>query len=288
MELSTTGLVLAPDAAIDLQMHTTFSDGTWTPEQLLDHVAGEQFSLVAITDHDRLDTAATLQQLAKYKRMPVLTAVEISTLWKGEPTDVLCYGFTSEGNDLGGIAHDIARRQHENTLEVCDNLRSAGVIVPEGDALDALLATPSAQQPHALAAFLRQHGYGAGEPSAGKMMTEAGFAWAMTDIAAVVEAAHRSMAVCLIAHPGRGEGYVRFDDVLLDELRRSVPIDGFEVYYPAHTPEQTALYVAYADRHGLLTSAGSDSHGPEKPPIKYRADLSRKLLERLGVQILDA
>ncbi|HEX8035506.1 MAG TPA: PHP domain-containing protein, partial [Ktedonobacterales bacterium] len=67
--------------------------------------------------------------------------------------------------------------------------------------------------------------------------------------------------------------------------RRSVPIDGFEAYYPAHTGEQTATYVAYADRHGLLTSSGSDSHGPEKKPIKYRADLSRRLLERLGVQI---
>ncbi len=288
MELSTTGLVLAPDAAIDLQMHTIFSDGTWAPEQLLDHVASEQFGLVAITDHDRLDTAATLQQLAAHKRMPVLTAVEISTLWKGEPTDVLCYGFTSEDNELGGIAQDIARRQRENTLDVCENLRSKGISVPEGDKLEALLATPSAQQPHALAAFLRQHGTGAGEPSAGKMMTEAGFTWITTDIGAVVEAAHRSMAVCLIAHPGRGEGYARFDDVLLDELRRSVPIDGFEVYYPAHTSEQTALYVAYAARHGLLTSAGSDSHGPEKTPIKYRADLSRKLLERLGVQIMRA
>lgn len=285
MNTSTTGLVLAPDAAIDLQMHTTFSDGTWTLEQLLDHVASEQFGLVAITDHDRLDTAATIQRLAAEKQMHVLTAVEISASWKEEPTDVLCYGFASEYNDLRVIADDIARRQRENTLEVCDSLRKKGVVVPEEDALDALLATPSAQQPHALVAFLKRHGYGTGEQSAGKMVTDAGFAWATTDIAAVVEAAHRSMAVCLIAHPGRGDGYVRFDDMLLDELRRSVPIDGFEAYYPAHTPEQTTLYVAYARQHDLLTSSGSDSHGPEKKPIKYRADLSRNLLERLGIQI---
>ncbi|MGZ3582205.1 MAG: PHP domain-containing protein [Ktedonobacterales bacterium] len=284
MELSTAGLVLAPDAAIDLQMHTTFSDGTWTLEQLLDHVAGEQFGLVAITDHDRLDTAATIQRLAREKRVAVLPAVEISAWWKEEPVDVLCYGFASEDNELRVVADDNARRQRENTLEVCANLRGKGIVVPEGDALEALLEEPSTQQPHTLAAFLRQHGIGTGEPSAGKLMTDAGFAWATTDIAAVVEAAHRSRAVCLIAHPGR-DGYVRFDDTLLDELRRSVPIDGFEAYYPAHTDEQTAMYVAYADRHGLLTSSGSDSHGPEKKPIKYRADLSRRLLERLGIQI---
>ncbi len=56
MEASTLHLVLAPDAAIDLQLHTTFSDGTWTPEQLIDYLVREQFGLVASTDHDRKET----------------------------------------------------------------------------------------------------------------------------------------------------------------------------------------------------------------------------------------
>ena len=50
MEVSTRHLVLAPDAAIDLQLHTTYSDGTWTPEQLIDYLVHEQFGLAAITD----------------------------------------------------------------------------------------------------------------------------------------------------------------------------------------------------------------------------------------------
>jgi hypothetical protein len=149
----------------------------------------------------------------------------------------------------------------------------------------ALLEKPSAQQPHELVALLKKQGYGTGEPSAGKLITDAGFFWATNDIAAVVDATHRSGAVCLIAHPGRGEGYTRYDANLLDELRQEVPIDGFEVYYPAHTPEQIAMYQEYARQHRLLTSSGSDSHGPEKKPIKYRAELSRRLLERLGIQI---
>ncbi len=109
--------------------------------------------------------------------------------------------------------------------------------------------------------------------------------WATNDMATVVEAAYRSGAVCLIAHPGRGEGYTCYEGQLLNELRRHVPIDGFELYYPAHTPEQMAMYWEYAKTHRLLTSSGSDSHGPEKKPIKYRAELSHSLLERLGIQI---
>ena len=72
---------------------------------------------------------------------------------------------------------------------------------------------------------------------------------------------------------------------MFDELRRDVPIDGFEVYYPRHTPEQTAAYLDYAQQHNLLVSSGSDSHTPDQPPIQYRAELSRDLLARVGIRV---
>jgi predicted metal-dependent phosphoesterase TrpH len=209
----------------------------------------------------------------------------MSTSWEGKLTDVLCYGFDPEQNELQTLTQDIARRQRENTKEVCENLQKSGYTFANPHELAALLEKPSAQQPHALVALLKKQGYGLGEPSAGKLITDAGFFWATNDIAAVVDAVHRSGAVCVIAHPGRGEGYTRYDGHLLDKLLQDVPIDGFEVYYPAHTPEQIAMYREYAQKHRLLTSSGSDSHGPEKKPIKYRAELSRTLLERLGIQV---
>ncbi len=103
MEALTTHLVLAPDACIDLQLHTTYSDGTWTPEQLIDYLVSERFGLVAITDHDRVDIVASLQHLAAEKQLPVLAAVEMSTSWKGEATDLLCYGFDPEKNELNDL-----------------------------------------------------------------------------------------------------------------------------------------------------------------------------------------
>ena len=277
-------LVLEPDASIDLQMHTIYSDGIWTPEQLIDYLVSEQFSLVAITDHDRIDTAVALQQLAAEKQLPLLTAVEMSTLWRDEATDVLCYGFDPERNELQELTRDIMRRQRENTREVCGNLRKIGISFPQEE-LDALLAMPSAKQPQELFAALEKRGYENGEPSAETLMKDAGLLWATNDIADIVDAAHRSGAVCLIAHPGRGEIFLRYDVNLLDELLRQVPIDGFEVYHPDHTPEQIVMYREYAEKHHLLTSSGSDSHGPEKKPFKYPAKLSQRFLERVGVQV---
>jgi predicted metal-dependent phosphoesterase TrpH len=63
------------------------------------------------------------------------------------------------------------------------------------------------------------------------------------------------------------------------------PIDGLESDYPLHAPEQIALFREYARRSHLLTSAGSDSHGPDRPPIRYPAGRSRPLLERFGIQV---
>ena len=75
MDSSTSGLILASNASIDLQLHTVKSDGNWQPDELIDYLIKDGFALGAITDHDRLDTTAALQKLAKAKHFPLLVAV---------------------------------------------------------------------------------------------------------------------------------------------------------------------------------------------------------------------
>lgn len=282
MKLSTTNLTLSPDASVDLQLHTTYSDGIWTPEQIIDYLVREQFSLVAITDHDRVDTVAVLQQLALEKHLPILVAAEMSGSWQGGVTDVLCFGFDPAPNALSDLTRDVLQKQQENTREVCENLLRKGYTFHQHpEALSIILEKPAAQQPKELAVLLKT----TGEQSAGKIVWEAGCTFVTNDITAIVEASHRSGAVCLLAHPGRQDGFITYDTDLLDKLRQEAPIDGLEVYYPAHTPTQTTMFLEYAQQHDLLISSGSDSHSPDKPPIKYPAKLSRALLERVGIQI---
>jgi predicted metal-dependent phosphoesterase TrpH len=296
MDNTTTNLRLTADSAIDLHIHTTYSDGTWEPGQLLNYLVQEGFGLAAITDHDRVDTAVSLQQLALDINQPVLAAVEMTTLWQDEMsgydelsglpcmTDLLCFGFDPAPNALNDLAQDLLRRQRANTKEVYQNLqRNKYTFSEDPDELTSLLELPSPEQPHALAALLKKYGYGTGQPSAGRIILEAGCKFAMNDLAEVVEAAHQSGALCLIAHPGSKDGFVTYDVQMLDKLRQEIPIDGLEVYHPKHSPTRTAMYLAYAQRHQLLITSGSDSHGPQKPPIKYRAELCRDFLEQVGI-----
>jgi hypothetical protein len=215
MNLSTTGLSLAADSAIDLHLHTTYSDGRWTLEPLLDYLLREQFGLVAITDHDRADTVDALQQLTLDKHLPMLVAVEMTTTWKGEMTDLLCFGFDPNHNALRDLAHDLLRRQQENTRQVYENLQRQGYTFSP-DALSVLLAKPSSEQPHALVALLKEHGYGLGEPSAGRILWEAGVSFAASrpcigaqfDYVGCLE-----LRTALASSPPKGEYEYTFEEI---------------------------------------------------------------------------
>lgn len=286
MERLTTNLTLSPDASIDLHMHTNYSDGRWPAEQLIDYLVTEGFDMVAVTDHDRVDTVASIQELAAQRHLPVLAGVEMSTEWNGKMGHVLCYGFDPEQNYLSEVTQDVVRRQLENTHEVNAELRHKGYEFPRQEELLAenggKLRLPSDNL-----RLLLEHGYAQDRHSAMNIIREAGFRSIMADMAATVDAAHRSGAVCLIAHPGRNErGFTFYDTALLDEVRADVPLDGIEVYHPYHSAEIIEAYLDYIRKHNLLLSTGSDSHAlPGRMPKKHRADISRELLERVGIQV---
>jgi predicted metal-dependent phosphoesterase TrpH len=282
-----TPLTLAPDAPIDLHMHTTYSDGRWPAQQLIDYLAAENFALVAVTDHDRVDTVAGIQQLAAVKKLPVLSGVEMSTEWRGRMGHVLCYGFDPAQNELLPLTEEVVRLQLENTCEVNEALRHKGYtfarqreILADNDG--------KLRRSYDNIRLLRTHGHAPDERSAMQTITQAGFRSIRADIGETIDAAHRSGAVCLIAHPGRREnGFTYYDTALLDRLRAEIPIDGIEIYHPHHSKDMVEVYLEYARKHDLLFSTGSDAHcHPGRMPIKHRAEMSRKLLERLGMAVL--
>lgn len=279
-------LTLTPDASIDLHMHTTYSDGHWPAEQLLDYLANEGFKLIAVTDHDRVDMVASIQAQGAQRDLPVLAGVEMSTDWHGKMGDLLCYGFDPLDNQLQPLTESVVRRQLANTHAVYEKLLQQGRAFPRKD---EILAKNGGQlvRPGDNIALLRVHGYAPDFSTALKIITEAGYQSMKVGMAEAVEAAHRSGGVCLIAHPGRREAnFTFYSPELLDEVRAEIPLDGIEVYHPMHTPELVETYLAYARQHRLLQSTGSDSHSlPTRMPMKYRAEISRELLERVGIEV---
>src|SRR5260370_40127253 len=107
-------------------MHTNYSDGRWSAEQLIDFLVTEGFARVSVTDHDRVDTVAGIQELAAQHNLPVLAGVEMSTQWHSKMGHVLCYGFDPQQNYLLEITKMVVNRQLTTTYEVNEKLRCKG------------------------------------------------------------------------------------------------------------------------------------------------------------------
>ena len=284
-------VTLRTDSVIDLHMHTTYSDGRWPAQQVIDFLVQQGFDLVAITDHDRVDKVAEIQALGAVKQLPILSGVEMSTEWNGplgngRMGDMLCYGFDPEQNELAALTAKIVQLQLENTHHVNETLISKGYLFPRQE---EVLADNGGQLrfPNDNARLLREHGYVQNMQDGIQQMRDAGYRSIRADMAETVEAVHRSGGVCLIAHPGRRErGFTFYETSLLDQLRAEIPIDGIEVYHPYHTHELVETYLAYVQTNDLLQTTGSDSHYiPGRMPIKHRAEISQRFLERLGIKL---
>jgi 3',5'-nucleoside bisphosphate phosphatase len=279
-------VMIRADDAVDLHLHTRYSDGQWRPEALFDHLAGRGFRVVAVTDHDRVDRVARMRALGGARGIHVLAGVEVSASWRGETAHLLCYAPEGFGAALGQLVRRTVRRQLENTRAVHAELRRRGYDFP-GQAEALAGQRGRVRRPIDNARLLEVHGYARDGAQAMAMIVDAGYRMITAPLAEAVAAAHMAGALALLAHPGRGGGELhRYEAGDVRAMLAEMPLDGIETRYPAHSERDTMVYEALACEYGLLASAGSDSHGPGgQLPIAYPARVCGALLVRCGIGV---
>jgi len=277
---------LPRDAPVDLHLHTIHSDGQWRPEALFDHLADRGFRIVAVTDHDTVDTYDELSALGAERGVLVIPGVEATANWHGRLAHVLCFASVPIEGPLRALVRETEQAMLDNTAAVHRELLRRGYRFPrQRDVLPATAGVP--RRPIDNATLLHAHRDAPDMATALAIIADAGYRIASAPIGRVVDAAHASGAVALLAHPGRGGGEIQdYPPDLLGVLLDEVALDGVEAHYPLHTEAQTASYEHLAHQRGLLVSCGSDSHGPaQRFPIGYQASIAHDLLERLGISL---
>ncbi len=278
--------MLGPDSAVDLQIHTIYSDGTWTPLALVEHVQSQGFRLIGITDHDTAAGVEVVRRLAEASGVAVIAGVEATASWRGRVAHVLCYAPHTIGSPLLDLVAGTVERMALNTRDVFDELLRRGHRFPrQADLLAETGGEP--RRPVDNAILLVSHGYAPSMDAALEQITDAGYVIATSPLSDVVAAAHASGALAILAHPGRGGGEIQeYSPELVLELIGETALDGIEAYYPLHSDQQVAAYSQLAAKKGLVVSAGSDSHGPAgRLPVSYPASIVRGLLGRLGIEV---
>jgi predicted metal-dependent phosphoesterase TrpH len=283
------GVTVPSDALVDLHMHTTASDGRFTPAQLAKAAHDQNLNVIALADHDRIDNVAPLQQEAAQYGIYVIPAVEVSCLWDETQYHMLVYNvdltnpaFTSPLEEAKNKYADICREGMEKLAE-------------KGMPIDpAVLRLCTAGQPiapyHVFQAIIK-HEYAPNMKEAHELAKTVGVDFLpLPSVSDMIAHARDTGAIPILAHPGRAEpGFKPPDEATLNAMIEA-GLMGFEVWHPYHSSYDVAYYLKLCTDRELLTSSGSDTHAPNDQrrkltrwPVRY----SRALLERCGILVTD-
>ena len=257
---------------IDLHIHTTASDGTDSPAEVVRRASEMGLRAIAITDHDTVNGYAEAFSAGLDHGLEVVPGIEVSTKY-GVAVHILGYYIENLVPLLAGVVNDRDRR----------NEKVAALMAADG-------------LPVTYAAMKQRFGTVIGRPHFGELLIELGLASDMTDafarfvgkgqryyvprttidIDSSVEAIVASGGVPVLAHPFQ---YKKNDAELRELIERCMDhgLRGMECRYSGYTPEQSGYLEALAEEYGLLKTGGSDYHGGHKPHIALGSGIDGNL-----------
>jgi predicted metal-dependent phosphoesterase TrpH len=262
----------------DLHCHSTFSDGVLTPTELVIRAAGRGVKMLALTDHDQIDGLAEARKVADAFGIKLINGVEVSVSWRSHTLHIVGLQIDPENAELQAGLHEIRSGRRRRAELMADSLARCGL----GGVLDGanrFAANPDIIGRTHFARYLVEAGHCKDIPSVFKRYLVKGkpgyvsHQWAnLTD---AVRWITQSGGIAVLAHPGRyTAGRKAMGKSTLQELLKEFVLfggRGVEVVTGSHTQPQYAEFARYATQYGLLSSCGSDFHGPEE---SYR-DLGR-------------
>jgi len=264
---------------IDLHIHTNASDGQYSPEETVRLAAQKGATYIAITDHDTVAGLDEARRAAKEVGIDCIPGIEISV----------------QGNRELHILGYFIDYAHQGLTKACDNF-----IRLRKQRRDRILTYLSQKGVPLTEEQVRRHVLhdAVGRPHFARAMVEAGYVLSVQDafdrylgtpefdgVERAKPAAREGLQMIInaggipvLAHPAM----LKLDDKSLEALIAELTeagLKGLECYYGKHTPEQVAQYLRYADKYGLLPTAGSDFHGENNKPGVDIGDCGRILTD---------
>ena len=243
---------------VDFHSHTSASDGTLPPAELLALMRKRNVSILSITDHDTL-RAYDDASVTGCEGATIVPGIEINTTWAGNDVHILGYGFALGPSRLADTIERNRAHRRERMTQMIRQLNAAGYPITLEAVLEEAAGASALGRPHVAKALIRAGMIPDIDTAFRKLLASGGPGYVPSHhitpreaIALIAE----SGGVPVLAHPGRLK-----DEALIDGLAESGLV-GIEVFYPTHAPGQVAVFRAKAARYGLVMTAGSDFHDP--------------------------
>jgi hypothetical protein len=248
-------------AKIDLQSHSTVSDGELEPADVPRYAAEAGVTVMALTDHDGIAGVRDAMAAADELGIECVPAVEMSCVHEYSEDLHIC-GYWVDLDEIAPACDRAQQERIDRARKIIEKLNSHGVEVTFEEAAAKAGAADAIGRPHIAKAA------GAG-PDLGPFFEEylvpgakafVSRSWPSAEEA--VRLIHDAGGVAVVAHPYwdvKDPDQVRD---LVESLTRDVGLDGIETFYPPHTKEQTKHCLELCEEFGLVPTASSDFHGP--------------------------
>ncbi len=247
---------------IDLHIHTHYSDGENSPQEIVQLALRKNLIAIAITDHDIVAGVAVAQETAVDTPLEVISGVELSVNWKGRAAHLLGYCFDCTDKELLAGLDWIQEGRVLRNRQIIERLAELGCPITMEE-LQQTSATGLIGRPH-FARLLIQKGVVRSMEEAFRSYLGAGARAYVPrrsmDLDAASAMLHKAGGVAVVAHPFTlGYSEKEFDAEVAEMA--AAGLDGLEVFYPKHTKNFTRRLRAVAEKHNLLETGGSDYHG---------------------------
>lgn len=263
------------DVRIDLHIHSTASDGSLAPAEILAIARKINLGAIAITDHDSIDGAFEADRIGIPSPVQFLTGVEISA---APPTGsslsgslhILGYGIDLEDENLNLHLRQLQQARKNRNPSIIERLQQLGFAITL-DEVNTEAAGGQMGRPH-IAQVMVKKGYVRSINEAFNRYLSLGKP-AYVDKFRIpcwkaIEIIRNSGGVSVLAHPYLLKVEHRDELVGLVRELKEGGLEGLEVYYPEHPREETEFYAELARRHHLLMTGGTDFHGAITPGIR--------------------
>lgn len=248
---------------IDLHIHTTYSDGTFSPEMVIDTALECGLDVIALTDHDNiLSHKAAYDYVAKKDlKIEIIPGVEINTIYKGYEVHILGYFMDTNNSDFQNLMKTQQEARVNQTNEIIELLnKKAGIRIKFEDIKSLVAEGGSIGRPHIARAITNAGGVNNVMEAYAKYINDSSNVYVQRKTVSPHEACeiiYEAGGIPVFAHP--------IDVEISDELAKeliSYGLRGIEAYHRKHSPAVVEHYSTLAEKYGLIITGGSDFHAP--------------------------
>ncbi len=247
--------------AVDLHIHSTASDGSLRPEEIVQVALEKGLFAIAVTDHDTVAGVEPALQAAEGTGLHVLPGVEISVDFQETEIHILGYFIDLEHRPLIEAMEKVRGGRLARAEEMVRRLRELGIDITMDDVM-AEAGDGAVGRPHVARALVKLGVVRNGQEAFDKYLKRGKPAYVPRYKLAPEKAVHlivQAGGLAVFAHPGLARRDDMIDVLIPEGLR------GIEAYHTEHSAADTQRYINMAKRRGLFITGGSDSHGPKGP-----------------------